>query len=122
MNHEKFEQPQQPKPPQSEGELVRKAWEEEQKPDYESMNFSQLEADTVAGPILQQKALEYLKTRDREYFERNFTGELDAEGYLIPKEGSRAGPNTKPSMNFSGEGMEWIEEETKKELRNRAEK
>ena len=83
---------------------------------YESMNFSQLEADPIAGPILQGKALEYLKTQDAEYFEREFTGELDSEGYLDAKKGGSS--NTKPSQNIGGgKAMQWVIDETKAALR-----
>ncbi len=55
---------------------------EEAPNNYESMDFSQLEADPVAGPVLQEMALKYLKEENKDYFEREFTGELDSEGYL----------------------------------------
>ncbi len=79
---------------------------------YESMDFDQLQADPIAGPVLQEVALEYLKTQDREYFEREFTGELDEDGYLIPK-GLNHNSNTKPSHNIGSAGMDWVMEKTK---------
>lgn len=36
-------------------------------------------------PILQKMSLKYLKEREGELFYREFTGELDANGYLIRK-------------------------------------
>jgi len=85
---------------------------------HESMSFQELEKDEVAGPILQKKALEYLKEHDTEYFERDFTGNLDEEGYLVKKDGQTS--STKPSMNIGGgEAMERVVEMTKEELREK---
>ncbi len=67
---------------------------------YESMGFNELERDLVAGPILQKKALEYLQSEGSEYFNREFSGELDDEGYLFKKDGATS--NTKPSQNIGG--------------------
>lgn len=72
------------------------------------MNFNQLEADPIAGPILQQMALEFLKTHDKEYFEREFTGKLDKRGYLIPRFDANF-PKIKPSQNISGDRMAVLE-------------
>jgi len=68
--------------------------------DYDSMDFAQLEADSIAGPILQEVSLYWLKTYDKEYFDREFTGELDSEGYLKSKSGGSS--NTKPSQTIQG--------------------
>ena len=62
--------------------------------------FSGLEGDPARESLLQQKALEYLKTEDAEYFNREFSGELDEEGYLYKKDGTTS--NTKPSQNIGG--------------------
>jgi hypothetical protein len=67
---------------------------------YESMSFDEIESDPAAGPVLQRVALNYLKTYNKEYFDREFTGELDKDGYLIRKDGQNA--NTKPSQNIGG--------------------
>lgn len=67
---------------------------------FEDMSFQQLETDPRYSRILQEAALEALKTEDKEYFEREFNGELDAEGYLLRKDGTNS--NTKPSQNISG--------------------
>jgi len=64
------------------------------------MDFVQMEKDPEYIPALQEAALEYLKTEDKEYFEREFNGELDPEGYLLKKDGSPS--NTKPSQNIGG--------------------
>ncbi len=74
-----------------------------EKVNYELMSFDELEKDPVAGPVLQQKALEFLKTDKgrKEDFEEKFTGELNAQGYLIQKN-----PNLRaimrPSDLFTG--------------------
>ena len=68
---------------------------------YKLMSLKQLEEDPIAGPILQEVALEFLRTHDKEYFEREFTGELDRRGYLIPKFDANF-PRQKPSQNISG--------------------
>lgn len=85
---------------------------------HESMSFQELEMDEIAGTILQEKALEYLKNQDAEYFSENFTGELDEEGYLVRKDGQPS--TTKPSMNIGGgEAMKEVLEMTKAELREK---
>ncbi len=89
---------------------------EEAPNNYESMDFSQIEADPVAGPVLQEMALKYLKEENKDYFEREFTGELDSEGYLDSKKGGSS--NTKPSQNIGGGvAMEKVVEWTKEALR-----
>ncbi len=85
----------------------------------EEMDFSQLEGDPIFGPILQEKALEYLKKQDAKYFESEFTGELDKDGYLISRKGS-ASSNTKPSQNIGSAGMGWVVEETRREAKRRS--
>lgn len=82
---------------------------------YSLMNFNELEKDPTAGPILQKKCLEYLKTQDKEWFEQEYTGELDEEGCLIPRS-ENGGHSTFPSQNITA-GIPWVEEETKKELK-----
>lgn len=77
-----------PKPPEAPVEV-----------NYELMDPLQLESDPVARPILQEKALEYLKTEDKQWFQREFTGELTKDGYLIGKNGSA---NTLPSQAIGG--------------------
>ena len=67
---------------------------------YESMSFDALANDPVAGPILEQKALEFLQTDDAEYFNREYSGEMDEEGYLLKRDGTNS--NTKPSQNIGG--------------------
>lgn len=83
------------------------------------MSFEELERDSEYKDILQEAALEYLKTEDKEYFEREFSGELDNEGYLLKKDGSNS--NTKPSMNIGGgKAMEAVLEKTKERLRSQS--
>lgn len=86
-----------------------------QKPNYQTMSYEELEADPVAEPILQQKALEYLRAKDKEYFERNFTGAFDSEGYLI-KKGSAGSGSIKPSQSIGDAGLQEVLENTKREL------
>lgn len=92
---------------------------EDPKIGFEEMDFEQLEGDPEYSLVLQEAALEYLQTEDSEYFERDFTGELDSDGYLIRKDGKNS--NTKPSQNIGPKGMEYVAERTKEKLRNRAE-
>lgn len=83
---------------------------------YDTMSFSDLEQDPMAGPILQQKALEVLKTDDKEWFDSEYTGELDERGYLVKK--NETGASTMPSMNISGgKVMEKVLELTRAELK-----
>jgi hypothetical protein len=84
--------------------------------DFESMTADQLEHDPVAAEVLQKKALEYLKTQDKEWFDREYTGELTPDGFLIPKVEGAVG--TKPFQSVSGDGFLWVIEQTKKELLN----
>jgi len=83
---------------------------------YESMDFDELLKDPVAGPILEHKALEYLQNENAEYFNREFSGELDEEGYLFKKDGTTS--NTKPSQNIGGGlAMERVMEMVRAELK-----
>lgn len=85
---------------------------------YESMDFSELESDPVAGPILQEVALRVLKTEDRDHFYMSFNGNVDSDGYLIQLDGLPS--NTKPSQNMSGGPvMEKTWSETLAELKKR---
>jgi len=86
--------------------------------DIENMSFEDLESNPEYSPILQEQALNYLKTEDEEYFNREFTGELDDEGYLIRKSGKAI---TKPSMAFGPAGMDKVLSATKKEILERRE-
>ena len=89
-----------------------------EKKNYESMSFHQLEADPIAGPVLQRMSLEYLKTHDSDWFYRKFTGELDKDGCLIAIKERNSG--TKPSSHISGflnGPSEKVTEMTKAELK-----
>lgn len=75
----------------------------------ETMTFQDMEEPgSPYEKLLQFNALKYLQTNDKEFFKNNFTGELDQDGYLIPKDGSK--PTTKPSMNIGG-GLPMMEVE-----------
>lgn len=80
----------------------------------ESDSFESFYKDPVAKNTLEKVALEYLRTQDRVYFDREFTGELDSEGYLIRRDGGK--PTTKPSMNITGKGIKLVIEKVKSEL------
>ena len=83
---------------------------------YGSMDFDELLKDPVAGPIVEKKALEYLQTEDAEYFNREFSGEMDDDGYLFKKDGTTS--NTKPSQNIGGGlAMQKVMEMVKAELK-----
>ncbi|HRH24641.1 MAG TPA: hypothetical protein PK109_03595 [Candidatus Paceibacterota bacterium] len=84
---------------------------------YEDLSFEQMESHEVYGPIFQQAALNYLKSADSEYFNREFSGELDSEGYLLRKDGTNS--NTRPSQNISGFGLKVVESATKEEIGKR---
>jgi len=68
--------------------------------------FESSERDNAPG--FQEAALAYLREEDKEYFDREFSGELDTEGYLLRKDGTSS--NTKPSQNISGKGMQQVTE------------
>jgi len=89
-------------------------FEQQKLASYENMNFEELRKDSVAGPILEKNALEILQTKDKEYFNREFTGELDEQGYLVRKSDGRA--LTKPSQNIE-RYREDVVEMTRTELR-----
>jgi hypothetical protein len=96
------------------GEFVRGSDAPEREKAVKFDSFESLYKDPVAKDILEKVSLEYLQTQDKEYFDREFTGELDTEGYLIKKDGSNS--NTTPSMNITGKGMQWVMEKVKAEL------
>ena len=84
--------------------------------DYENMTPDQLLKDPVASEVLQKKALEYLKTQDKEWFDREFTGEITEDGYLVDRKGVA---NTKPFQSIGGgDSFIWVIENTKRELLN----
>jgi hypothetical protein len=86
----------------------------EGEPDYGNMTPTQLEADPVASKVLQEKALQYLMTHDREWFMKNYDGSLDDEGYLREKSGEAL---TTPMQNIGGgEAFMWVIQETKRAL------
>lgn len=67
---------------------------------YESMSFEDMLKDPVAAQIVEQKSFEYLRNEESDHFDREFSGELDNEGYLLKKDGTNS--NTKPSQNIGG--------------------
>jgi hypothetical protein len=83
--------------------------------DYESMGEKEILENPVTEEVLQRKALEFLKTKDKKWFEREYTGELDAGGYLIDKKGKAL---TKPWQNIGSMGYVEIIQEVKRELLN----
>ncbi|MDB5194808.1 MAG: hypothetical protein JWN50_822 [Parcubacteria group bacterium] len=82
---------------------------------FDSMDFAALESDPATGPTLQEQALNYLRTKDSEFFNKEFSGELDSEGYLLKKDGTTS--NLKPSQNIGGgAAMQRVEELTRAAL------
>ncbi len=80
---------------------------------YETMSFDDLEKDVVASAVLREQALNYLKNKDKEWFDKEYTGEVTADGYLIDKDGNA---NTKPTQCLGGSGMEEVLNATRAEL------
>lgn len=71
--------------------------------DFENMTFSDMETQPMGSPIevaLQENALAYLRMRDRKWFFREFSGEVDSTGYLLRKNGQMS--NIKPSQCVTG--------------------
>ena len=74
-------------------------------PDIKVDELLKLESDPQFNQILQEESLNWLKTQRGEEFNREFTGEFDAQGYLIGKDGDSS---TKPWQNIGG-GMPMLE-------------
>jgi hypothetical protein len=87
----------------------------EEAPDLVQVQWEEMSADPVGQKALEEASLEYLKTKDREYFDQDFTGELDSQGYLVRRDGGP--PNTKPSQHIVG-GMKEVIEMAKSKLDN----
>lgn len=64
--------------------------------------------------ILEQESLNVLKKKDSEFFYKNFTGELDPDGYLVPKGGGKG--SKKPSETAGSPLMEEVAARTIKRL------
>lgn len=77
------------------------------------MELEALRNDPDGNRALEAAALEYLQTEDQEYFDREFTGELDEDGYLVNKDGTSS--NTRPSQNITG-GLNRVIEMAKEKL------
>jgi hypothetical protein len=58
-----------------------------------------IKKDDQFRTILEDESLKYLTTKNLDYFNREYTGELDAKGYLIGKDGKT---NTTPWQNIGG--------------------
>ncbi len=84
---------------------------------FEDMTFEQMESHPEYGPLFQDAALQFLKDKDPEYFNREFSGERDSDGYLFRKDGTNS--NTRPSQNISGPGIKIVEAITKEEIGRR---
>lgn len=59
----------------------------------------EINSDPRFQNILQQKSLEYLKTKDQDYFYSYYSGDLSPEGYLIDKVGKNT--NSLPSQEIT---------------------
>ena len=86
---------------------------------FEEMSFFDFEGLPNTHPyfsIFQNQMLKYLKTEDTDYFEQNYSGEVDSEGYLFRKDGSNS--NSLPSQNTSSKlAMEQVVKMTQDEIR-----
>lgn len=63
--------------------------------------------------LIEDASLEYLKTKDRDWFYKNFSGELAPSGYLLDKKGQET--NFLPSQNISA-GWSEVAEKAKLEF------
>jgi hypothetical protein len=87
---------------------------------YESMGYWDLAKDKVAGPILERRALDYLRKNGGNWFTLRYTGELDESGRLI-QTGHELTVSSFPSEVISGlnpntEAYARLERETREEL------
>lgn len=85
---------------------IKKSWKD--------MSFAELENDAEYESLIQELSLRYMKEHKDDYFNDRYTGELDAKGYLIRRDGESA--DTKPSMVIAASGWPWVLEELKKKL------
>ncbi len=83
---------------------------------YEDMTYEEMKADPAGAKLVDELALEYLKTEDKEWFDGAYTGELDAEGQLIPIPGHELASPIKPEMTLSDKGMQWVLQKAKEKL------
>lgn len=65
------------------------------------------------GQLFEQASLQYLKTKDRKWFNENYSGEQADSGYLLNKDGTES--NFLPSNNITG-GYDEVLNNAKKEL------
>ncbi|MFA5961397.1 MAG: hypothetical protein WC848_01800 [Parcubacteria group bacterium] len=68
-------------------------------PEAKAEELLRMEDDPQFNQILQEESLDWLKTQNKEYFNREFTGALDEKGYLIGKD---VDSSTKPFQNIGG--------------------
>jgi len=64
-----------------------------------------VESDERYKALYQEASLNYLKTKDAEWFNREFSEELSPEGYLLDKQGKET--NLLPSQNITA-GIEEV--------------
>ncbi len=90
-----------------------------EKKDHQDMFFTELEADAVAGPVLQEMALKYLKDQDLAYFHATFLEDLDADGYLRARTNSefKMKPSQAIRANMGNVAMAKVAEMTKEALK-----
>lgn len=68
----------------------------EQKPENDGTRFEELETNPASNPILQEAALEVLKEKDPDFFFGQYNGEVNADGYLLDRDGNPT--SMKPSQ------------------------
>lgn len=77
---------------------------EEEKVSVHKINIAELAEELKLYPdfdeVLQEKALEYLKNKDSDWFYSRFSGEVSSEGYLLDNDGNET--NFLPSQNLGG--------------------
>ncbi|MAZ40998.1 hypothetical protein CL654_02685 [bacterium] len=66
----------------------------------EKMSIEDVKSHPNFDEILQEKALEYLKNKDSDWFYSRFSGEVSSEGYLLDNDGNET--NWLPSQNLGG--------------------
>jgi hypothetical protein len=75
----------------------------EQPKDYQGMSFEQLDADIIARPVLWRIIFEYLKNKDRQYFEKTYTGKINSEGYPELRSGGHTNTTLSQSIGIIGD-------------------
>jgi hypothetical protein len=75
--------------------------------------YTNLEGDSRFNKLLEEVALNYLKTKDADYFYENYSG-VAPSGYLIDRQGKET--NSLPSQNLGGPAFAEVEAQAKSEF------